>query len=269
MFNRKASSTTLTRIIKDLNDEVSEMAGKKPLLSVWTGPSLRFDLIAECSTTRARICQLFFPEHCPAGAVQTPVYMPVGTQGTIKGITVGQLESMDCRLLLGNAYHLGHRPGPEILVRAGGLHTFMSWPRGILTDSGGFQMVSLSKLSSTDEEGTHFCSPHDGSEMLLTPEESVGRIQASIGSDIVMQLDHVLHVKITGEKVYDATRRSVRWLDRCIEAHKPQLPKQNLFAITQGALYQDLREECIGEMVKRKAEVGVEQFESIHLRLSV
>ncbi|VDN96562.1 unnamed protein product [Rodentolepis nana] len=232
--------------------ELSEMAGRKPLLSVWTGPSLRFDLLAECSTTRARVCQLFFPTHCPAGPVQTPVYMPVGTQGTIKGITVGQLEQMDCRILLGNAYHLGHRPGPDTLARAGGLHNFMSWPRGILTDSGGFQMVSLSKLSSTDEMGTHFRSPHDGSEMLLTPEESVGRIQASIGSDIVMQLDHVLHVRTTGQEVYDATRRSVRWLDRCIDAHKPQLPKQNLFAITQGALYEDLREECIGEMVKRK-----------------
>ncbi|VDD82678.1 unnamed protein product [Mesocestoides corti] len=226
-----------------------------PLLSVWTGPSLRFDLVAECSTTRARACRLFFPSHCPAGPVKTPVYMPVGTQGTIKGITVGQLESIDCRLLLGNAYHLGHRPGPKTLTLAGGLHHFMSWPRGILTDSGGFQMVSLSKLSSTDENGTHFCSPHDGSEMLLTPEESVGRIQASIGSDIVMQLDHVLHVKTTGENVYDATRRSVRWLDRCIEAHKPQLEKQNLFAITQGALYEDLREECVGEMKKRKDKV--------------
>ena len=116
-------------------------------------------------------------------------------------------------------------------------------------------MVSLSKLSSTDERGTHFCSPHDGSQMLLTPEESVGRIQASIGSDIVMQLDHVLHVKTTGEEVYEATRRSVRWLDRCIEAHRPQLNQQNLFAITQGALYEDLRDECIEEMSKRKEKV--------------
>ena len=116
-------------------------------------------------------------------------------------------------------------------------------------------MVSLSKLSSTYERGTHFCSPHDGSQMLLTPEESVGRIQASIGSDIVMQLDHVLHVKTTGEEVYEATRRSVRWLDRCIEAHRPQLNQQNLFAITQGALYEDLRDECIEEMSKRKEKV--------------
>uniref|UniRef100_A0A183SNA2 Queuine tRNA-ribosyltransferase catalytic subunit 1 n=1 Tax=Schistocephalus solidus TaxID=70667 RepID=A0A183SNA2_SCHSO len=203
----------------------------------------------------ARHCRIFFPDHCPNGPVETPVYMPVGTQGTIKGVTVAQLEAMDYRILLGNAYHLGHRPGPEILTRAGGLHTFMSWPRGILTDSGGFQMVSLSKLSSTEEHGTRFCSPHDGSQMLLTPEESVGRIQASIGSDIVMQLDHVLHVTTTGEAISDATRRSVRWLDRCIKAHEQQLSKQNLFAITQGALDAELRKECIGEMIKRKDQV--------------
>ncbi|KAL5108174.1 Queuine tRNA-ribosyltransferase catalytic subunit 1 [Taenia crassiceps] len=242
-------------INKDTPEETNKMSCRAPLLSVWTGPSLRFDLVFECSTTRARMCRLFFPSHCPAGPVETPVYMPVGTQGTIKGVTVEQLEAIDCRLLLGNAYHLGHRPGPETLTRAGGLHTFMSWPRGILTDSGGFQMVSLSKLSSTDEQGTHFRSPHDSSEMLLTPEESVGRIQASIGSDIVMQLDHVLHVKTMGEEVYESTRRSVRWLDRCIEAHKPQLQRQSLFAITQGALYQDLRDECIKEMTKRKDKV--------------
>ncbi|KAL7059265.1 hypothetical protein AAHC03_013777 [Spirometra sp. Aus1] len=226
-----------------------------PLVSVWTGPALKFELVAECSTSLARHCRIFFPGHCPNGPVETPVYMPVGTQGTIKGVTVAQLEAMDCRILLGNAYHLGHRPGPEILTRAGGLHSFMSWPRGILTDSGGFQMVSLSKLSSTDEHGTSFCSPHDGSQMLLTPEESVGRIQASIGSDIVMQLDHVLHVTTTGEAITDATRRSVRWLDRCIKAHEPQLSRQNLFAITQGALDSELRKECIGEMMKRKDQI--------------
>lgn len=133
----------------------------------------------------------------------------------------------------------------------------MSWSRGILTDSGGFQMVSLSKLSSTSEEGTSFCSPHDQSQMLLTPEESVGKIQAALGSDVVMQLDHVLHVSTPSEvNITEATQRSVRWLDRCIEAHKSQLDGQNLFAITQGALLPELRKQCILDMMKKRENVG-------------
>ncbi|CAL8087546.1 unnamed protein product [Calicophoron daubneyi] len=182
--------------------------------------------------------------------------MPVGTQGAMKGISVAQLEALDCRILLGNTYHLGHRPGPDVLRKAGGLHKFMSWPRAILTDSGGFQMVSLSQLSSVTEEGVHFTSPHNATQMLLTPEESVGNLQNALGADIVMQLDHVVHVLTESDKMKDAMQRSIRWLDRGIKAHEPQRSKQNLFAITQGGLDASLRRHCIREMLKRKEDVA-------------
>ncbi|KAA3671396.1 queuine tRNA-ribosyltransferase [Paragonimus westermani] len=227
----------------------------RPLLSVQTSPALGLDILAECRVSRARRCQLHLP-HCPAGPVETPIFMPVGTQGAMKGITVAQLEALDCRILLGNTYHLGHRPGPDVMKMAGGLHKFMSWPRAILTDSGGFQMVSLSELSSVTEEGVHFTSPHNATEMLLTPEESVGHLQATLGADIVMQLDHVVHVLTEANSMHDAMHRSIRWLDRGIVAHESHRQKQNLFAITQGGLDPAWREQCINEMLKRKDKVA-------------
>ncbi|KAH8865783.1 Queuine tRNA-ribosyltransferase catalytic subunit 1 [Schistosoma japonicum] len=222
-----------------------------PRLSVRANSALQFDILSECPRTRARCCNIWLP-HCPAGPIETPVFMPVGTQGAMKGVTVGQLERLDCRILLGNTYHLGHRPGPEVLRKAGGLHKFMSWPRAILTDSGGFQMVSLSKLSKVTEEGVRFTSPHNRTEMLLTPEESVGNLQNALGSDIVMQLDHVVHVLTGRESMRKAMERSIRWLDRSIIAHKIQESEQNLFAITQGGLNPSMRIDCINEMLKRK-----------------
>ena len=175
--------------------------------------------------------------------------MPVGTQGTMKGLTSEQLEEMNCQILLGNTYHLGLRPGEELMKRVGGLHKFMNWKRNILTDSGGFQMVSLLKLAKITEEGVLFQSPRDGSEMLLTPEKSI-ELQNAIGADIIMQLDDVVHTLTTGERVEEAMLRSIRWLDRCIAAHaRPQ--EQNLFPIIQGGLDLSLRERCITEMVAR------------------
>ncbi|TGZ75269.1 hypothetical protein CRM22_000476 [Opisthorchis felineus] len=227
----------------------------RPLLSVRSSPALNFEILAECSASRARRCQLWLP-HCSAGPVETPVFMPVGTQGAMKGISVAQLEALDCRILLGNTYHLGHRPGPDIIRTAGGLHSFMSWPRAILTDSGGFQMVSLSELSSVNEEGVHFTSPHNSTEMLLTPEESVGNLQAALGADVVMQLDHVVHVLTESSVMHDAMHRSIRWLDRGIKAHEPQKNNQNLFAITQGGLDPEMRKHCIEEMLKREGIAG-------------
>ncbi|KAK4471185.1 hypothetical protein MN116_005577 [Schistosoma mekongi] len=222
-----------------------------PRLSVRANSALQFDILFECPQTRARCCNIWLP-HCPAGPIETPVFMPVGTQGAMKGVTVDQLERLDCRTLLGNTYHLGHRPGPEVLRKAGGLHKFMSWPRAILTDSGGFQMVSLNKLSEVTEEGVRFTSPHNRTEMLLTPEESVGNLQNALGSDIVMQLDHVVHVLTDMEYMKIAMERSIRWLDRSITAHKTQESEQNLFAIAQGGLNPSMRIDCIDEMLKRK-----------------
>jgi queuine tRNA-ribosyltransferase len=185
----------------------------------------------------------------PHQTVDTPVFMPVGTQGTLKGMTPHQLKELDCQILLGNTYHLGSRPGVQLFKEVGGLHEFMGWSRALLTDSGGFQMVSLLKLAEITEKGVKFQSPHDGSEMLLTPEESI-QIQNAIGADIIMQLDDVVHVLTTGPRVEEAMWRSIRWLDRSIKAHS-RSHDQNLFAIIQGGLQLDLRELCIKEMVKR------------------
>ncbi|KAI9678207.1 MAG: hypothetical protein M1817_006152 [Caeruleum heppii] len=176
--------------------------------------------------------------------------MPVATQASLKGLTPEQLEQTSCRLCLNNTYHLGLKPGQATLEAVGGAHRFQSWPHNILTDSGGFQMVSLLKLARVTEEGVRFLSPHDGSPMLLTPEHSIS-LQNSIGSDIIMQLDDVIATTSPDlARMKEAMHRSVRWLDRCIAAHvKPDT--QNLFCIIQGGLDLDLRRECCQEMIRR------------------
>jgi len=187
----------------------------------------------------------------PHATVETPVFMPVGTQGTLKGLLPEQLEAMDCRIMLGNTYHLGNRPGVETLQKAGGLHKFMGWDRALLTDSGGFQMVSLLKLSHITEEGVNFTSPYDESQCMLTPEHSM-QIQNAIGADIMMQLDDVVDATHTDEERFEEARhRTVRWLDRCIKAHK-RTDVQNLFPIVQGGLDKEKRRECARELIKRQ-----------------
>ncbi|KAI9299151.1 queuine tRNA-ribosyltransferase-like protein [Neoconidiobolus thromboides FSU 785] len=206
---------------------------------------LKLEILAKCSTTKARVSKLYLPHY----NADLPMFMAVGTQGTMKGLTTDQLEEIDCHVILGNTYHLGHRPGPELLRKVGGLHNFMKWNRALLTDSGGFQMVSLLKLAEITEEGVQFQSPHDNSMMMLTPEHSM-ELQNAIGADIMMQLDDVIASTTTGERVEEAMHRSIRWLDRCIKAHaRPD--EQNLFAIIQGGLDTRLRKICIDEMVKR------------------
>nr|XP_023677681.1 queuine tRNA-ribosyltransferase catalytic subunit 1 [Paramormyrops kingsleyae] len=208
-------------------------------------PPLALRIVAECPVSKARACDLALPH----STVNTPVFMPVGTQGTLKGITVDQLEALGCQIFLGNTYHLGMRPGPELIEKANGLHGFMNWKGNLLTDSGGFQMVSLVELSEVTEEGVKFKSPYDGQEILLTPEQSIA-IQNSLGSDIIMQLDDVVSSTISGPRVEEAMWRSIRWLDRCIAANKNP-HRQNLFAIIQGGLNADLRKACLEEMTKR------------------
>eukprot|EP01012_Entosiphon_sulcatum_P056589 TRINITY_DN80283_c0_g1_i1.p1 TRINITY_DN80283_c0_g1~~TRINITY_DN80283_c0_g1_i1.p1 ORF type:complete len:390 (+),score=52.51 TRINITY_DN80283_c0_g1_i1:274-1443(+) len=193
--------------------------------------------------------------HLPRHPIRTPVFMPVGTQGTIKGLTSAQLEKLDLDIILGNTYHLGLRPGERTMAAVGGLHKLMSWNRNILTDSGGFQMVSLLQLAQITEEGVTFQSSHDGSMITLTPERSI-ELQNTIGSDIMMQLDDVVHVLTTGPRVEEAMHRSIRWLDRCIAANKSTEKQQQLFAIIQGGLNPELRTACIEEMVKRDAHLG-------------
>ncbi|GAB1597882.1 queuine tRNA-ribosyltransferase catalytic subunit 1-like [Argonauta hians] len=207
--------------------------------------ALALKIIAECSTTKARACELTLPH----ASVLTPVFMPVGTQGTLKGLLPEQLKSLGCNMMLGNTYHLGNRPGPELMKKAGGLHSFMGWNRNLLTDSGGFQMVSLLKLAKITEEGVEFQSPHDESMMLLTPEKSI-EIQNAIGADIIMQLDDVVSSLVSGPRVEEAMHRTIRWLDRCLKAHsRPH--DQNLFPIVQGGLDAKLRHQCAEELIKR------------------
>ncbi|CAJ1075231.1 queuine tRNA-ribosyltransferase catalytic subunit 1 [Xyrichtys novacula] len=223
-------------------DSENNMSLKK---AVCEASPLALRIIAECPVTKARACDLTLP-HC---VVSTPVFMPVGTQGTLKGITVDQLEGLGCQICLGNTYHLGMRPGPDLIEEAKGLHGFMNWKRNLLTDSGGFQMVSLVELSEVTEEGVKFKSPYDGKEILLSPEKSIS-IQNSLGSDIMMQLDDVVSSTVTGPRVEEAMHRSIRWLDRCIAANKNP-DKQNLFAIIQGGLNAELRKTCLDEMTQR------------------
>ncbi|KAI0161673.1 Queuine tRNA-ribosyltransferase [Hypoxylon sp. FL1284] len=208
--------------------------------------ALTFDLVARCSTTRARASVLTLPH----GPVQLPIFMPVATQASLKGLTPEQLEETGCRLCLNNTYHLGLKPGQDVLNAIGGAHKLQGWDHNILTDSGGFQMVSLLKLANITEEGVRFLSPHDGTPMLLTPEHSVS-LQNSIGSDIMMQLDDVLVTTSPDHaRMREAMERSVRWLDRCVAAHRNP-DSQNLFCIVQGGLDLEMRRACCRAMVAR------------------
>ncbi|KAJ2784575.1 Queuine tRNA-ribosyltransferase catalytic subunit 1 [Coemansia javaensis] len=225
----------------------SEFAGLGAPLEASASPALKFEVLARCSTTKARASRM----HLPHYTAHTPMFMPVGTMGSIKGITTTQLEALDCHVILGNTYHLGSQPGPELLEAAGGLHRFMAWNRGLLTDSGGFQMVSLLKLAKITEDGVEFENPYDGRAMMLTPEMSIG-VQNAIGADIMMQLDDVVSSLTTGPRVEEAMWRSVRWLDRSIKAHR-RPTEQNLFPIVQGGLDPRLRTLSAQELVKRDA----------------
>uniref|UniRef100_A0A7N4PDW6 Queuine tRNA-ribosyltransferase catalytic subunit 1 n=1 Tax=Sarcophilus harrisii TaxID=9305 RepID=A0A7N4PDW6_SARHA len=198
-----------------------------------------------CGRSKARACELRLPH----GTVATPVFMPVGTQGTMKGVTAAQLDGLGCRICLGNTYHLGTRP-VSLIQKAGGCIGLLNVNREYHSqDSGGFQMVSLLALSEVTEEGVRFHSPYDGAEILLSPEKSV-EIQNALGSDIMMQLDDVVSSTLTGSRVEEAMHRSIRWLDRCISANR-RPDQQNLFAIIQGGLDPVLRSKCLEEMTKR------------------
>ncbi|KAA8495052.1 Queuine tRNA-ribosyltransferase catalytic subunit 1 [Porphyridium purpureum] len=209
-------------------------------------PALKFELVAQCSVTRARATVLHLPHH----GAETPMFMPVGTQGSVKGLSARQLlEDANVQVLLGNTYHLALRPGGDAMDALGGIHEFTQWPRGVLTDSGGFQMVSLLQFAQITEEGVHFQSPVDGTQMLLTPERSI-HIQNQIGADIIMALDDVVSSTTTGPRVEEAMHRTIRWIDRCIAAHAKK-HCQNLFGIVQGGLDLEMRKWCLDELSRR------------------
>ena len=181
------------------------------------------------------------------GVVETPCFMPVGTQGTVKGVMPRDLKEMGCQILLGNTYHLYLRPGAELIERLGGLHTFMGWDRPILTDSGGYQVFSLGATRKISEEGVRFQSHLDGSYHWLTPEKTV-EIQESLGSDIAMIFDECIPHDADREYVRSSSERTIRWAERCLRARTRK--DQLMFAIVQGGMHEDLRRWCVDETVR-------------------
>jgi queuine tRNA-ribosyltransferase len=174
--------------------------------------------------------------------VETPAFMPVGTKGTVKGLTPGDLHAVGARMVLGNTYHLYLRPGAELIRDAGGLHAFTGWEGPMLTDSGGYQVFSLAHTRRISEQGVEFASVYDGSLHTFTPELTT-RVQEDLGADIAMVLDECPPANAGREYHADSLRRTARWAERCKEAHKKE--DQALFGIVQGGLYPDLREESL------------------------
>lgn len=206
--------------------------------------AVTYDLIKTDSRTSARRGVV----HTPHGDIQTPVFMPVGTQATVKAMYPEQVADMGANIILSNTYHLYLRPGHDIVREAGGLHKFMNWDRAILTDSGGFQVFSLGKLRKITEEGVKFQSHIDGSRHMLTPEKAV-EIQNALGSDIMMAFDECAPYPADHRYVKDSLERTTRWLKRCKAAHK-DVEMQSLFGIMQGGMYKDLRRQSAEEIVE-------------------
>ena len=200
-----------------------------------------FEIIKECKRTKARAGKL----HTPHGVIETPVFMPVGTQATVKTMTPDELKENNAQIILGNTYHLYLRPGHELVKEAGGLHKFMNWDRPILTDSGGFQVFSLGELRKIKEEGVTFRSHLDGSKHLFSPER-VMEIEEAIGADIAMAFDECTPYPAGYDYAKRSMERTTRWLERCIKAHTRE--DQALFGIIQGSMYKDLRTESAKEI---------------------
>jgi queuine tRNA-ribosyltransferase len=184
----------------------------------------------------------------PHGNIKTPVFMPVGTQATVKTMTPEELEKIGAEIILGNTYHLYLRPTDELVAKFGGLHKFMNWDKPILTDSGGFQVFSLGSLRKITEEGVNFRSHIDGSKHFISPEKSIS-IQNNLGSDIMMAFDECPPGLADREYMKDSLERTTRWAKRCIEANKNS-DKQGLFAIVQGGIYEDLRDQSLNELIE-------------------
>lgn len=183
--------------------------------------------------------------HTSRGIIHTPAFMPVGTNGTVKGLTTNDLHETNSEIILGNTFHLMLRPGDKLIKELGGLHKFINWDKPILTDSGGFQVWSLGELNEISEEGVKFSSPYDGKKIFMTPEDSI-MIQENLGSDIVMAFDECTDYPSTHDEAKKSMELSMRWAKRCKDSHKSE---SALFGIVQGGMYKDLREESLGRLV--------------------
>jgi len=210
----------------------------------------RYELVASDPDTGARAGVL----HTPHGAIETPVFMPVGTQATVKTLDQHDLEEARAQIILANAYHLYLRPGHQLIDRMGGLHSFMHWRGPILTDSGGFQVFSLGELNKISEEGVRFQSHLDGSYHLFTPE-SVMEIEHALGADIIMAFDECTPYPCERDYAAASMQMTLRWAERCLSRHRQlatershRLP-QALFGIVQGSIYPDLRQYCAEALI--------------------
>jgi queuine tRNA-ribosyltransferase len=208
---------------------------------------LGFEIQAVCPTTGARAGIL----HTAHGDVETPVFMPVGTQATVKGLLPRELiDDLDAKIILGNTYHLFLRPGHETIKKLGGLHKFMAWPRAILTDSGGFQVFSLNSLRKITEEGVLFRSHLNGDAHLFTPESTID-VQLALGSDVMMVLDECLEYPASHQAARASTDRTVRWARKAYTHYREQTDGQRrCFPIVQGSMFPDLRRQCAEQLLE-------------------
>ena len=203
---------------------------------------VHFNILARDSQSPARLGQLDLPH----GSVQTPIFMPVGTYGTVKAVTPRDLHEVKAQIILGNTFHLWLRPGLDVVKKHGGLHRFMGWDKPILTDSGGFQVFSLGALRKISEEGVTFASPINGDKLFMSPEVSM-EIQAVLNSDIAMQFDECTPYEVKGQATSEKTARqslemSLRWGDRSLKHFRELETGNGLFGIVQGGMFENLRE---------------------------
>lgn len=207
--------------------------------------TVRYELLKKDARTSARLGRLYTPH----GVVDLPTFMPVGTNGSVKSMLPEEVASTGADIILGNTFHLMTRPGHELIEQLGGLHEFTQWPRTILTDSGGFQVLSLKDRLTINETGVRIQSPYDGQYWNLTPEISV-EVQEKLGTDIAMAFDECPPHDSTKKYVAESMERTTRWLDRCISARKAP-ERTALFGIVQGGMYEDLREEHAQTLIER------------------
>ncbi|MFG6118954.1 tRNA guanosine(34) transglycosylase Tgt [Thalassobacillus sp. B23F22_16] len=204
--------------------------------------AITYEFIKTCKQTGARLGKV----HTPHGSFDTPAFMPVGTLATVKTMSPEELQEMNANIILSNTYHLWLRPGEDIIEEAGGLHKFMNWDGAILTDSGGFQVFSLSDLRQIEEEGVHFRNHISGEKLFLSPEKAM-HIQNALGSDIMMAFDECPPYPAEYDYMKKSVERTSRWAERCLTAHKKP-DKQGLFGIVQGGEYEELRRQSAEDL---------------------